>query len=103
MLGLYQSPVDVGHQVDELNVAALGARARLCALQHDRAERARGHDGVGACVTELLEADIADAGPGLPVLVRKQQSATGPTTEGVLTVSLRLRDLAAKPRQQPPR
>ena len=79
----------------------LGAgSARLCSLEHDRTEGARGHDRPGSSLAKLLEADVADAAARLFLLVREQQAAAGATAVRVLAIAHRFADLAAKSRQQ---
>src|SRR5687767_1356897 len=92
---LGEPAVDERHEVDELNVAAARC-ARLRALQHDRAERTRGDDGVRAGLLELLEADVADPRARLLFLVGEQESAAGPAAIRVVAVSLWLLHLGAE-------
>src|SRR5262245_19636156 len=79
---------DEGHEVHELNV--VGGRARLRALQHDRAERAGGDDGAGASVLQLPEPYVADSAPRLFFLVGEQHAAARATAERVVAVANRL-------------
>ena len=90
--GLAKAPLRPGHQVDHLD--GVGARrARLGALEHDRAERAAHHDGVRAGRLQLLEPRLADARAGLVLL--EQQAAAGAAAERVVLRPLRLGDIAS--------
>src|SRR5262249_22127000 len=82
---------------DELRV---GAGAGLRALEHDRAERARGDNGVGAGRLQLLEAHVADARARLLFLVGEQQPAAGAAAVRVVAVALGLGDDAPEPRDE---
>src|SRR5881397_3606177 len=99
---LMHSIPDKGHQVDESHVPGAGV-ARLGALQHDRAERARGDDGLRARAAELLEPDIADSSTRFLFLVGKQEPAAGSAAEWVRAIPLRLSNLAAELCEQPSR
>src|SRR5712671_1422616 len=82
--------VHIGHQVDELRI---GLRAGPGALEHDRAKRAGGDDGVRAGRLQLLEAHVADARALLLFLVAEQQAAAGAAAVRVLAVALDLADV----------
>src|SRR6185295_6311502 len=78
----------------------VGLGAGLRALEHDRAERARGDDGVGAGRLELLEPHVADPRAGLFLLVGEEQPAAGAAAERVLAIALGLLDVGAEALEQ---
>src|SRR3989442_760085 len=82
---------DKRHEVDELDVVR--RRARLRALQHDRTERASGHDRASAGVLQLLEPDVADSAAGFFFLVGEEQPAAGAAAERVVAIANRLLEL----------
>src|SRR5258707_14503233 len=92
-----QFPVDVGHEVHELRV---GLRAGAGALEHDRAERAGGDDGVRAGGLQLLEPHVADARALFLFLVVEQQAAARAAAVRILAVALDLADVGAEALEQ---
>src|SRR5439155_19338559 len=92
-----ESVLDERHEVDELRVRT---GAGLGALQHDRAERARRHDGVRARVTQLLEPYVADPAPRLFFLVGEEKPAARSAAVRIVSISHGFFDFAAEPGDQ---
>src|ERR1700730_847702 len=94
---LSESVFDKRHEIDKLRV---GLGAGLRGLEHDRAERAGGDDGVRAGRLELLEPDVADSRPRLFLLVGEEQASARAAAERVFAISFRLADVGAESREQ---